>query len=507
MAYCIKCGEQVTEGSTFCNYCGYRITDFPNNKKDPSVSPATNENTGNFKSRPTARPAKKINPHLFIILVWGGFAMFIAGIMQSKDNTYAMTLLIPSGLVSVISGYIYSLICLYRCWQAIQGFTARTTAGKAVGFLFIPIYNLFWVFVSLKGLASDANEFLENRGEKKKISEGLSVTTATLYVIPYINLFVPVLISILIYQWADFYNLLVDKWDKLSTMPVKADETKQQRVHYVAIALTAAIGSLAILGIIAAIAVPQFIKYRSMGYASSVNIACQNAYNSSVEFIAGNPNTAVPSDSLVIGGKYIGQGITAEITSWVDSSNYVITCKGKPDWRVSEATVQVVNGKMTLYPAKTGHSWETGQTKTHGDEAPAEPSPAVSSPAEPSPVNNDVQQADEKILMSAFEKEARKMNAKLPKLIDNETRMEKMIVGPGKKVTYVYTLVVRSSSEMDANAFYNDLRPYFINNICKGDMKDALKMGVTFIYSYYGNDNGHIADIPITAAGCGFGNY
>jgi hypothetical protein len=504
MAFCIKCGEQVKEGSIFCSYCGFRIQDMPSSRKDASASSAINENNGKPDIKKINRPAGKINPHLYLILVWGGFALFFAGIMQPKDNTYAMTLLILSGLVSVISGYIYSLVCLYRCWDVLQGFTARTTAGKAVGFLFIPIYNLYWVFVSLKGMASDANEFLENRGQKRKISEGLSLLTGILFVVPYMICFVPIIISFLMYQWADFYNTAVSQWDHLSTMPVKVSEKKDVHVHLVAIVATAVVGSIAIIGILAAIAVPQFIMYRSKGYVSSINVACQNAYNSSLEFIASNPSSSIPSDSLVIGGKYIGQGITAEITSWVDNSNYVISCKGKPDWKVGEATVAVVNGQMTLYPAKTGHSLEADRAKTSVDEAPPEPSPTASSLAEPSPVNNDIQKAEEKILMSAFEKEARKVNAKLPKMIDNETRMEKMIVGPGKKITYVYRLIIRSSSEMDANAFYNELRPYFINIICKGDMKDALKMGVTIIYSYYGNDNGHIADIPVTAAGCGY---
>lgn len=522
MTFCKKCGERVKEDSTFCSYCGYRIQDIQSSKKDTSASSVITENNGTPDIKRINRPAGKINPHLYLILVWGGFALFIAGIMQSKDNTYAMALLIPSGLVCMISGYIYSLICLFRCWDVLQGFTARTSAGKAVGLLFIPIYNLYWVFVSLKGLAGDANEFLENRGQKRKISEGLSILTGILFVIPYINCFVPVCISILMYQWADFYNTVVSQWDHLSTMPVKVSEKKEEHVHLVAIVATAVVGSIAVIGILAAIAVPQFIMYRSRGYVSNINIACQNAYDSSLEFAAGNPNASIPSASLVIGGKYTGLGITAEVTSWTDHNNYVITCKGKPDWKVGEATVEVVDGKMTLYPAKTGHSRETDHAKTSNDEPPAEPSsaepssaesslaessPAELSPAELSPANNDTQKTGEKILMSAFAKEARKVNARLPRLIDNETRMEKMIVGPGKKVTYVHKLVVRSSTEMDANSFYNELRPYFLNTVCKGEKKEALKAGVTFIYSYYGNDGGHIADIPVTAAGCGYGNY
>jgi len=35
---------------------------------------------------------------------------------------------------------------VYKAWEAIQNGHARTSPGKAVGFLFIPCFSLYWMF-------------------------------------------------------------------------------------------------------------------------------------------------------------------------------------------------------------------------------------------------------------------------------------------------------------------------------------------------------------------------
>lgn len=52
---------------------------------------------------------------------------------------------------------------LYRCWMIIQDGEARTTPGRAVGFLFVPFFNLYWIHVVTVGLAEDMNRYCEAR--------------------------------------------------------------------------------------------------------------------------------------------------------------------------------------------------------------------------------------------------------------------------------------------------------------------------------------------------------
>jgi hypothetical protein len=52
----------------------------------------------------------------------------------------------------------------YRIWAAIAPYgQARTTPGKAVGFSFIPFYNLYWVFQAIGGWPKDYNRTLDAR--------------------------------------------------------------------------------------------------------------------------------------------------------------------------------------------------------------------------------------------------------------------------------------------------------------------------------------------------------
>jgi serine/threonine protein kinase len=124
-------------------------------------------------------------------------------------------------------------------------------------------------------------------------------------------------------------------------------------------------------------------------------------------------------------------------------------------------------------------------------EAPVAPAPAVDTPA-----------SIEKSLMAELEKEASKMNATLPKMVANGVRADKLLVGPGKKVTYRYTLVNVSSSNVNDD-FYNNVKQELIKDSC-GTLKIILQNGVTFLYEYYGNDGIMVAAINLTPADCGY---
>src|SRR5262249_4663108 len=50
-----------------------------------------------------------------------------------------------------------------KAWNQIQDGHAQTSAGQAVGFLFIPFFNLYWIFVALYGLAVDMHRYVVRR--------------------------------------------------------------------------------------------------------------------------------------------------------------------------------------------------------------------------------------------------------------------------------------------------------------------------------------------------------
>ncbi len=98
----------------------------------------------------------------FVISFLGGLLLGI-GAAENEDALLGtgVVLIIIGFLVAVVGG-IFGLIYLYRAWLIVQGSTARTTPGKAVGFLFIPLFNLYWQFQAVYGWAKDYNAFRED---------------------------------------------------------------------------------------------------------------------------------------------------------------------------------------------------------------------------------------------------------------------------------------------------------------------------------------------------------
>jgi type IV pilus assembly protein PilA len=105
---------------------------------------------------------------------------------------------------------------------------------------------------------------------------------------------------------------------------------------------------IAIIGILAAIAIPQFIQYRKRGYVSTLNSDCKNAYTASVAYTVDHPDVSADytlNDLTKAGYSQTG-GVT--LTSAVNGNDGTITCTGAASWGVADAVVTVTSGVMSL---------------------------------------------------------------------------------------------------------------------------------------------------------------
>ncbi len=93
--------------------------------------------------------------------------------------------------ISAIASMVLAYVILYRCWALIQDGYARTSPGKAVGFLFIPFYNFYWIFQAFAGFSKDGNAFIARHNLPiQRMDEGLSTAYCVLTLtclIPYLN--------------------------------------------------------------------------------------------------------------------------------------------------------------------------------------------------------------------------------------------------------------------------------------------------------------------------------
>ncbi|HXE74980.1 MAG TPA: hypothetical protein VNN18_04980 [Candidatus Xenobia bacterium] len=100
-------------------------------------------------------------------------AVLMIGLGGNISEDEAALAIIPAALL-MLYGVVVMLMLWYKAWAAIQDGQARTTPGKAVGFLFIPLFNLYWIFQAIHGFAKDYNSYVTRHSlNVPKLPEGM----------------------------------------------------------------------------------------------------------------------------------------------------------------------------------------------------------------------------------------------------------------------------------------------------------------------------------------------
>ena len=123
-------------------------------------------------------------------MLGGGFGLFIlviflagSGVINSDKLEGAQLMLLVVLLILGGAGILFAAILQYvylaRIWSYMRFGNPRTSAGKAVGFLFIPLFNLYWLFVAFHGLAQDWNRITSQYADLQRaprMTEGAFLT-------------------------------------------------------------------------------------------------------------------------------------------------------------------------------------------------------------------------------------------------------------------------------------------------------------------------------------------
>lgn len=67
-------------------------------------------------------------------------------------------------MTSFLATVILKFPLIHVLWSLTNGWTARTNPGDAVGYSFIPLFNIYWVFVAFWGLADDLGKAMDLAG-------------------------------------------------------------------------------------------------------------------------------------------------------------------------------------------------------------------------------------------------------------------------------------------------------------------------------------------------------
>ena len=139
----------------------------------------------------------------------------------------AWWLILPLLLIIPIAIFVFVVVCVFihKAWASIQDGHVRTGPCKALGFLFIPFFNFYWIFQAVWGFAVDFNKYVtrNNVSAAPRLPEGLFLAYSILYVaaiIPFVGIAIGIanfiIGAILISKVCDAVNALPPQSTKVN---------------------------------------------------------------------------------------------------------------------------------------------------------------------------------------------------------------------------------------------------------------------------------------------------
>ena len=96
--------------------------------------------------------------------------------------------------VFLLCSVLIELLLFYRMWAAIADNQASISPAKAVGFLFIPVFSIYWALCMVTGFVEDYNAFIQRRSIKaKNLPFTLSLVYAFAFILASLVVTVPML--------------------------------------------------------------------------------------------------------------------------------------------------------------------------------------------------------------------------------------------------------------------------------------------------------------------------
>jgi hypothetical protein len=133
---------------------------------------------------------------LYLCTLYLGIVALIIGIFLlysfSFEGTYysAGRIISLIGFISILIANIYSLVLLYRLWKFTIAESKMNelkpsieTPGKAIGYLFIPFFDLYWIFIAFGKLPKNLNAIANAKGIKEMMSESIGTVLAVLVIL------------------------------------------------------------------------------------------------------------------------------------------------------------------------------------------------------------------------------------------------------------------------------------------------------------------------------------
>ena len=118
--------------------------------------------------------------------------------------------------------------------------------------------------------------------------------------------------------------------------------------------------------------------------------------------------------------------------------------------------------------------------------------------------NQEVSEEETKdTLIRNLELEVINLNNSLPKIIDDDTRVDSISVEPGPRLVTKYTYTSFSTEEFDSEIFNKKVKKNIKKGICDNDeILKRMKLGLVYSYDFFGNDGIKLATAEFDINDC-----
>jgi len=160
------------------------------------------------------------------LLISGVLAMAVSDeILQPQQMAIPAALSVLGYVQFLLVHTVTTLVLLFKSWKVLEDGVTPVTGGKAIGFLFIPFFNIYWFFRVWGGYPSEYNKFADrHRLAVPKLSSGLHIAFAVT-----VGLTAVILIPILILPFVTIL-LLSRTIDAINNLEVAKSASAHGRV-------------------------------------------------------------------------------------------------------------------------------------------------------------------------------------------------------------------------------------------------------------------------------------
>ena len=128
----------------------------------------------------------------YFITLYTGYILFTIGLVRFwyYPEISLGLLMIVLGLIQLISALVILWVRVYQIWRFIINTSlpvdfkpSITSPGCAVGYLFIPLFNFYWVFIAIGRLPRDLNLLARSLGINSRVPSRIGLSIAIIAII------------------------------------------------------------------------------------------------------------------------------------------------------------------------------------------------------------------------------------------------------------------------------------------------------------------------------------